>query len=716
MILTKQVENEAILSNVGATTDFKIKATAKSFRILADGLYSNKIRAIVRELSCNAYDSHVAAGKTETPFDVHLPNSLESYFSIRDYGVGLSNNEVTNIFTTFFESTKTGSNDFVGALGHGSKSPFSYTDNFTVTAIKDGIKGVYTAFINEHGVPSIALMAEEETTDPNGVEIRFAVENQYDFSSFCSEAVYVYRTFKHKPVVSGNSRFKFDDFEYESKDIITGVHVAKSMNNSVAIMGNIGYPIRIPDYSDQNLNELGYMLRCGLVIEFAIGELDFQASREGLSYIPQTINAIKQKLEFLRGELSVFVEREAAAIDNLWERAEYLIAKSKTDLWKSAVIHYVTTNKFALVDASHNWVNNTNISFDLGTIKNDYNIDLRGFYHCKGEKTCNSISHDSKWDAATQSYLPQRIIAVSTNVHFVITDTKVGAQERAKYHWRKNNQKYGSQRVYVLAPVDKTQPMKTKEFFYALHNPPASNIKFASELDEKPRKAGMGKNVSIMSLQERGNGGRYRRDDMVWRSAGKLNNFSTTDTFYYLPIKGFNSLGKIDNVKALHNYMTQAQIGVSTVYGVRKTDLAEVEALPNWKNLDEHIQEKLENFGNEQVIGLVKSAIDFGTLYDYNVVKQVNSTSSYLKLYNEFKDITAVNGNVQQAIRWLCQQYEVQTKENVDITVMVDKYKQEVSDMKTRYPLVQYLRYCPDKEVANYINMIDNFNNNQKGE
>ena len=138
--------------------------------------------------------------------------------------------------------------------------------------------------------------------------------------------------------------------------------------------------------------------------------------------------------------------------------------------------------------------------------------------------------------------------------------------------------------------------------------------------------------------------------------------------------------------------------------------------MTNWKNLDEYIKETLENFNDDQVPGLVKSAIDFGALYDYNVVKLVDSTSSYLKLYNEFKDVSVVNGNVQQAIRWLCQQYEVETKRNVDITGMVNKYKQEVSDMKTRYPLVPYLRYAPYSEVANYINMIDNFNNNQKGE
>jgi len=42
---------------------FQIKATGKAFKILSDGLYSDKPLAVVRELSCNAWDSHVAAGK-----------------------------------------------------------------------------------------------------------------------------------------------------------------------------------------------------------------------------------------------------------------------------------------------------------------------------------------------------------------------------------------------------------------------------------------------------------------------------------------------------------------------------------------------------------------------------------------------------------------------------------------------------------------------------
>jgi HSP90 family molecular chaperone len=195
MIINSAPQDQAILSNVGEIGEFRIRNSAKAFNILSSGLYANKVRAIIRELSCNAVDSHVAAGKTETPFDVHLPNQLEPWFSIRDYGTGLSHEQVTNIYTTYFESTKTNSNDFIGALGLGSKSPFSYTDNFTVTAIKDGTKGIYSAFINDSGVPSIAKMGEETTEEPAGVEIKFSVSDRYDFSKFQDEARVVYTYF-----------------------------------------------------------------------------------------------------------------------------------------------------------------------------------------------------------------------------------------------------------------------------------------------------------------------------------------------------------------------------------------------------------------------------------------------------------------------------------------------------------------------------------------
>src|SRR5574343_126832 len=144
MIIEKDSQKVQTIG-LDSTSGFKINATAKAFAILSSGLYANKIRAIVRELSCNAYDSHKAANKEHVPFKVVLPSPLDSTFSVQDFGLGLSEEQVFNLYTTYFESTKTQSNDYIGALGLGSKSPFSYTSSFLVTSIFEGVKSTYLA-------------------------------------------------------------------------------------------------------------------------------------------------------------------------------------------------------------------------------------------------------------------------------------------------------------------------------------------------------------------------------------------------------------------------------------------------------------------------------------------------------------------------------------------------------------------------------------------
>src|SRR6266446_4754944 len=83
-------------------TPFRIKASVKAFQILHANIYSNAVQSIIRELSCNAADSHIAAGKGDVPFTVHLPNNLESYFSVKDDGVGMSDEFVRTLYTTYF--------------------------------------------------------------------------------------------------------------------------------------------------------------------------------------------------------------------------------------------------------------------------------------------------------------------------------------------------------------------------------------------------------------------------------------------------------------------------------------------------------------------------------------------------------------------------------------------------------------------------------------
>ena len=68
--------NPNVVSNtLPNTTQYSIKASAKAFKILSDGLYSDKIILLLYEnFLLTHMMPHVAKGNINTPFDVHLPS------------------------------------------------------------------------------------------------------------------------------------------------------------------------------------------------------------------------------------------------------------------------------------------------------------------------------------------------------------------------------------------------------------------------------------------------------------------------------------------------------------------------------------------------------------------------------------------------------------------------------------------------------------------
>lgn len=717
MILNNAPANEAIVSNVGEIGEFRIRNSAKAFNILSSGLYANKIRAIVRELSCNAVDSHTAAGKTDTPFDIHLPNQLEPWFAIRDYGIGLSHDQVTNIYTTYFESTKTDSNAFIGALGLGSKSPFSYTDNFTVTAIKDGRKGIYTAFINEQGVPSIALMMQEDTDEPSGVEVKFSVNDRYDFGKFADEARHVYRHFELKPVVAGSSTFTFDLIDYESRNIIPGVHQIKDKRSSIAVMGNIAYPIDIPK-SDTSLGELRNLLSCGLELHFGIGELDFQASREGLSYIPTTIESIKRKLEALNAVLTTKLASEADAIGNLWDRALFLSGRKGNHLWSAAVELYATTRPIPTYDPKRYGGLNS-FSLKVEDLIKKYNVHVRCFTKNRSNAACHTVN--SKVEYGDKNADGSHITWQSWSIHvdadsnFICNDLKTGATERAKYHYKHTKSNVYSRTVYVLEKADKAKDMDLKGFFAEIHNPPTDRQFKASSLLEKPRKAGLGKNVTIMKLERRGSSRMYRRsdDDMVWRDAGKADSFDKNETYYYVPLTGFSMISSkgYSDAKHFHSDVTSLPgLFKGEIYGVRKGDIADIKRRKNWINLEDHITAQLNgNINPKLLMGVVKSRVEDCNIFDFsnhNILPLLGDNSPYKKLVLEFKGIDKFKGQTYN-LSSLFQKFAPTANFSPDALVL--KYDKMFAEVARRYPLLSKLNsYRTDaSDIAEYINLID---------
>ena len=228
------------ITQIGATQAqaFSMRTSRKMFEILS-GLYSDTELAIVRELSCNAVDAHVMAGKETSPFHIHLPNALEPWLVIQDFGTGISHQNIYDIYTVYGASTKENTNSQIGCLGLGSKSPFAYSDNFIITSIVKGEKRIYNAFFNEQNTPSVALLSTEETTEPNGLSVQIPVKAE-DFYKFQHAVEKALRFFAVKPTVSGGSvKWTDDKWTFEG----TGWKSYTSFNYSecYAVMGGVAY-------------------------------------------------------------------------------------------------------------------------------------------------------------------------------------------------------------------------------------------------------------------------------------------------------------------------------------------------------------------------------------------------------------------------------------------------------------------------------------------
>ena len=315
MILAKQkdcpVDRNAILSE----NTFKIKASAKAFKILSAGIYSDPISAPIRELSANAWDAHVEVGNKE-PFIVHLPNSLEPHFAVRDFGPGMSESKILTLYVTYFDSDKTGTNDLIGGLGLGSKSPFCYTDSFTVTSYQKGKKLIFTAFL-ENGIPSIAKLGEESTNEKDGLEVCFSVQPK-DMFTFADRARQIFNLFKNRPTIKGVPGFVLETPEYTLHG--KGWRIRKSsLKNSLVIMGNIGYRIDTRSlYSKLNAGESA-LLNCCVEIDFNIGDLEITASREDLQYDEKTIDLLKKRLSEIIIEMEKVVQEKFKVCTTLWD-------------------------------------------------------------------------------------------------------------------------------------------------------------------------------------------------------------------------------------------------------------------------------------------------------------------------------------------------------------------------------------------------------------
>ncbi len=594
----------------GQSGSFSIAMNGKAFRVLSDTMYQDKIGSIMREVSCNALDSHVMAGTPEKPFTLHLPDSFEPWLSIRDYGIGLSPEAVQTVFCVYFQSTKDQSNDAVGAFGLGAKTPFSYTDQFNVTSIYDGRKYMYSAFINGDGIPEIQLMAETDSDEHNGVEIKIGVEPK-DFQAFIKAAETQLRFFPVKPeVINYRNGAKFN-FEEDGETLFQTdtIKIFKSKAYGRAsmhiIQGPVGYPLDVvqvlPHLPQEDNQFLRTINEIGANLYFNIGEIGVTASREGVEYKGITIDSLKKRISEAHKDVVSWIETQVSTLPNVYEKVRFInenqtfrsiIAGIKMDL-SPAIKHSGGTYYFQI---------GTCDAFKCEVERDDVNGN-------KVKKTINGVSITKYTKNGMNGFTGSRNCSddaslnptKSDNVAIVLRDSNKTPVAKMRHFFKENSLET------MLALTANVDDIKfDAAFIKALtdHLGGFDNIHLVSTMADPPRTA-YDRTRSDYSRPTAYKASSNGRDDMdsvanwkrEYEKLGDLtdDNGDVIEKAVYITVDRQRTESINYNTKELYNQLCHAEVVDLPLYGIRASD---VEKLPEtgieWIKLEDYVKEKRE--------------------------------------------------------------------------------------------------------------------------
>lgn len=276
-------------------------------------LYKDREAACLREVTTNAFDAHVEAGVTR-PVEVTLPSPLAPFLRIRDYGVGLSVDDITNIYAQYGASTKRETNEQVGSFGLGCKAPLTYCDQFTLVSRKDGVRVEVVVSRNSEGGGEMTVVDTRSTDEGNGTEVVIPAKAQNAFAA--KAAIFFSYWAPGTVLVNGQPPKHIEGLRINKNQIVAQGYVDQ------IVMGNVAYPTttRIPT---------GLASGHCLVTYVPIGSVTLPPSREALIDTDLTKATLKQAADDYARDSKGAIQREidkaktpaeAIALREQWER------------------------------------------------------------------------------------------------------------------------------------------------------------------------------------------------------------------------------------------------------------------------------------------------------------------------------------------------------------------------------------------------------------
>lgn len=672
---------------------FKIKASPKAFQILSQGIYTDSITPPIRELATNAWDAHVAAGNEKTPFEVHLPSTLEPWFSIRDFGVGMSEEEIDKIYTTYFESTKTESNDYVGCLGLGSKSPFCYTDTFSVMSIQNGIKLVYTCFL-ENGVPRCAKLGEETTTDPTGMYIQFSVKTG-DIDKFISHAKTIYDRFIHRPKILNYTDFKYSD--RTSKFEGDGWRLVSGQSQSYAVMGNIAYPISHKNLSMSycpNEVSIYYLLNCGVEITFGIGQLEISANRESLHFDDRTIKNIKSRLQLVVEGLKTLVETKINTANTFFD---------------SCVVYesIFRSGKYINRDMA-SCIRNEKFVYNGKAVDSSFTIkDISGGIEYKTKEY--SWRQGRTWNSEAKCrFCEIRGFSINENNMWVINDIRAGGVSKISHYLSNNKEK-------TVIELPKTVSDKILNYLEI----PSNRVMKTSEMESAPKNSNprVKRNPNIKKLRRiiktesyytRGN---FSHEEDVDITKNKVNLYvemvGGSPDMNWTKCKSLFAVAELIGTKG----------GDAKIYAVNQVLINKIKGLKNWYELSEYCKMQVEKRVKKLNIAQMISDTEYKKSNHDNfslllwVEKCIKSNSVECKeiseLANRIKKFKETVAGYADDLRWYYIASERLNTFKFEKCKPSENFRGEIEAIMSKFPMINYVSPSGDKikekQCAEYI-------------
>lgn len=278
-------------------------------------LYTNRRLALVREYSCNALDAQIENGY-KGPILVGLPKTMKPYLTIRDFGVGLSLDDIKNVYSKYGASTKRNTNEQVGSFGVGSKSAFTYTNQFIVTSIKDGYRIKVVVSRTDAGAGKMEVVDRRETNESSGTEVSIPVKRD-DIDAFKTVTDNFFRFWAPGTVlVDGKEpeRISAQTVVCENKSVTANnvtfpvsINVVQSLDQDYVVMGNVAYPAGTSLYNE------GTYRTFRIVATVPIGAVAIAPSREGLKDSPGTVEVLKALREAFSDGVGEAITKDIAS-------------------------------------------------------------------------------------------------------------------------------------------------------------------------------------------------------------------------------------------------------------------------------------------------------------------------------------------------------------------------------------------------------------------